>query len=250
MNKLFLLAILLFIFGNDFFSQSFDIYKTSSGELKITMIGWSGLKFEHNKKVIYVDPSIRKNSTVNPNYDTLAKADFIFITHAHFDHFNIDVIKKILKSDTKLIINQECTDILGKSLGNISITTVVNNKEYRINDLNFKTVPAYNLTGDGDKIYHPLGVGNGFVFTFDNLLVLVAGDTENIPEIKLLKDIDIAFLPLNRPYTMDDGMFINLVLVFKPKIVYPYHYDDTYLVKVVEALNKNRDIELKIRPVK
>lgn len=227
-----------------------EVYKTNSGDLTLTMIGWSGLQFEFKNKIIYVDPSLRKNSAVNPNYDTLAKADYIFITHSHFDHFNIDVIKKLIKPSTQLIVNNEIKEILGKSLGEIKITAVVNNKNYEINKLKFNTVPAYNLTKDGDKYYHPLGVGNGFVFDFGGLNVFVAGDTENIPELKKLQNIDIAFLPLNRPYTMDDGMFINLVLGFKPKIVYPYHYDDELLGKVVSILQKNPDIELKVRTIK
>ncbi len=250
MRKYTLVIWIILVFSLIIKAHNFDIYETEKGVLKLTMIGWSGIKFEHNNKVIYVDPSLRKNSTVNPNYDTLAKADYIFITHAHFDHFNIDVIKKLIKPETQLIINKECTEILGSSLGEVKITTVENEKSYSIKGLNFTTVPAYNLTGDEDKIYHPRGVGNGFVFLFDNLSVLVAGDTENIPELKKLENIDIAFLPLNRPYTMDDGMFLNLVLSFKPKIVYPYHYDDNYLANVVQALLKNSDIELKIRAVK
>ncbi|HPN38618.1 MAG TPA: MBL fold metallo-hydrolase [Melioribacteraceae bacterium] len=249
--KKYICFIILFCFASFITkAKQTDIYNTSKGELKITMLGWSGVKFEYNNKIIYVDPSLRKNSEVNPNYDTLAKADYIFITHAHFDHFNIEVIKKLLKPETHLIVNDECYKILGTSLGKIVITRVVNNKEYDFAGLEFFVTPAYNLSGEEGKIYHPEGVGNGYIFNFDNFKVLVAGDTENIPELKTLKNIDVAFLPLNRPFTMDDNMFINLVLSFKPKIVYPYHYDDNYLANVIKALNKNTEIELKIRQVK
>lgn len=245
-----LYIFLALLFTNILWANVTDTYKTNEGELKITMIGWAGVQFEFKDMIIYVDPSSLKDSKIKIDYDTLAKADYIFITHSHFDHFNIDIIKKLIKKGTNIIVNDECYKILGNSLEDVNLTLVKNNKSYNKKGLKFTTVPAYNITKDGEKIYHPKGVGNGYLFKFGNLKVLVAGDTEDIPEFDKLKDIDIAFLPLNRPYTMDEIMFVKAVSSLKPKILYPYHYDEEYLNKIIQLLNKSTSTELKVRQVR
>ncbi len=246
--KLYILFILLL--SNVFAANETDTYDTKQGKLKITMIGWAGVQFEFKENVIYVDPSDLKDSKVKIDYDTLPKADYIFITHSHFDHLNIDVIKKLIKKGTNIIVNDESSKILGNSLPDVNLIVVQNNKSYNNKGLKFSTIPAYNITKDGDKIYHPKGVGNGFLFNFGKLNVFVAGDTEDIPEFKNLKNVDIAFLPLNRPYTMDEIMFVKAVSVIKPKTLYPYHYSEEYLSKVLQLLNHKTTLEIKIRQVR
>jgi L-ascorbate metabolism protein UlaG (beta-lactamase superfamily) len=95
--------------------------------------------------------------------------------------------------------------------------------------------------------FHSKGVGNGYVITFGDKRVYVAGDTENTPEMKALKDIDIAFLPMNLPYTMTPEMVADAAKAFRPKILYPYHYGDTDPSRLVDLLKDARDIQVRIR---
>jgi len=245
MHKLikFFTACFIMLLSVNLNAQPFtETFNTDKGELKITLLGWSSLFIEFNGKNIYVDPV---NKFKNINYANLPKADILFITHSHADHFNMEIIKQLINDSTKVVVNKECYDILGSSLKPVKQTTVYNNNTYNIGSLKFKTVPAYNISGD--KIYHKKGDNNGFVFDFGGLNVLVAGDTENIPELKELKNIDVAFLPLNRPYTMDEIMFVDLVKTMQPKILYPYHYDKTLLDKALELLKDQNFTEIRVR---
>jgi L-ascorbate metabolism protein UlaG (beta-lactamase superfamily) len=118
-----------------------------------------------------------------------------------------------------------------------------------IEGLKIEAVPAYNLVhmrSEGVP-FHPKGVGNGYVITFGDKRVYVAGDTENTPEMKKLKDIDIAFLPMNLPYTMTPEMVADASKAFKPKILYPYHYGKTDTSKIVELLKDEQDMKVRIR---
>ena len=110
-------------------------------------------------------------------------------------------------------------------------------------------VPAYNLIHkrESGEFYHPKGEGNGYVLTFGDTRVYIAGDTENTPEMKALEDIDYAFLPMNLPYTMTPEMVADAVSAFKPKVLYPYHYGDTDISELVELLKGNTDTEVRIR---
>ena len=121
-----------------------------------------------------------------------------------------------------------------------------------VDSIRIEAVPAYNIVNrrpDGTP-FHPRGTGNGYVLTFGDTRVYVAGDTENIPEMKALKNIDIAFLPVNLPYTMSPEMAADAARAFRPKILYPYHYGETDLSKLKDALGSERDIEIRIRDMK
>lgn len=112
-----------------------------------------------------------------------------------------------------------------------------------------EAVPAYNLVHkrDNGQFFHPKGIGNGYVLTFGDKRIYVAGDTENIPEMKALQGIDCAFLPMNLPYTMTPEMVSDAAKAFKPKILYPYHYGDTDPTKLMELLKDTPNIEVRIR---
>ena len=118
-----------------------------------------------------------------------------------------------------------------------------------VKGLTFEAVPAYNIEhmrSPGNP-FHPKGVGNGYVITFGDKKLYIAGDTENIPEIKELVGIEIAFLPMNLPYTMTPEMTADAALSFKPKILYPYHFGDTDTDRLIELLKDNPEIEVRIR---
>jgi L-ascorbate metabolism protein UlaG (beta-lactamase superfamily) len=217
---------------------SSDIFQTSSGDLKITFIGHGTLMFTFGGKIIHIDPYSRV-----ADYSRLPKADLILITHEHRDHFNPDVISMIKKDNTEIILTKKCAEEVdgGIIMKNGDVKTVMG--------LKIEAVPAYNIVHmrRENMPYHPKGDGNGYIIAFGNKRVYVAGDTENIPEMKALEDIDIAFLPMNLPYTMSPEMVADAAKAFKPKILYPYHYGRTDTSKIVELLKAVKGIEVRIR---
>jgi len=218
-----------------------DVIKTSAGDLRITFIGHGTLMFTFGGKVIHVDPYRQM-----ADYAKLPKADIILITHEHGDHFDPQVLSLLRTKKTVMIL----TNTLAKQVeGGI----VMNNGDVRsIEGLKIEAIAAYNMVhkrGDGTP-FHPKGTGNGYVITFGDKKIYVAGDTENIPEMKVLKDIDVAFLPMNLPFTMTPEMVTDAAKAFKPKILYPYHYGDTDPSRLVELLKDTKEIEVRIRKMK
>jgi len=215
-----------------------DIISTSSGDLKITFIGHGTLLFAFNEKIIHIDPYGRL-----ANYSTLPKADIILITHEHGDHFDLKVIKTLRTEKTSLVITKNCAK-------DISGGIVLKNGDVQtVQGLKIEAVPAYNIVhkrGNGEP-FHPQGIGNGYIITFANKRIYVAGDTENIPEMEELGEIDIAFLPMNLPYTMTPEMVAGVARMIQPQILYPYHYGNTDTSKLVELLKDDKDIEVRIR---
>jgi L-ascorbate metabolism protein UlaG (beta-lactamase superfamily) len=215
-----------------------DNITTSNGDLKITFIGHASLIFTFNGKVIHVDPDGKL-----ADYSTLPKADIILITHEHSDHFDLSAIKILRTNQTKLVLTETCAQ-------KISGVMVMKNGEVQtVQGIKIEAVPAYNIIHkrDSGQPFHPKGVGNGYILTFGNTRVYVAGDTENIPEMKTLQGIDVAFLPMNLPYTMTPEMVADAAKLFKPKILYPYHYGDTDTSNLVELLKDEQEIEVRIR---
>jgi L-ascorbate metabolism protein UlaG (beta-lactamase superfamily) len=123
-----------------------------------------------------------------------------------------------------------------------------NGETQKVAGITVEAVPAYNIVNkNGDNPFHPKGAGNGYVLTFGDTRVYVAGDTENTPEMKALKNIKVAFLPMNLPYTMTPEMVADAAKAFKPAILYPYHYGNTDTAKLVELLKDEEGIEVRIR---
>lgn len=217
-----------------------DVIKTSAGNLEITFIGHGTLMFGFGGKVIHVDPW-----TQLTDYGKLPKADLILITHEHRDHLDVKAVDMLRKEKTVIV----CPKITAQQ---VKGATVMNNGDVKtIEGLTIKAVPAYNLVHKRDtgQPYHPKGDGNGYIITFGDKNVFVAGDTENTPEMKALKGIDIAFLPMNLPFTMTPEMVADAALAFKPKILYPYHFGETDTPKLL-ALLKDSGIEVRIRKMK
>jgi len=218
-----------------------DLIKTSQGDLKITFIGHGTLMFNFGGKVVHVDPWGKL-----ADYSKLPKADLILITHEHQDHLDLDAIKKIKTDKTMVILTKNCADKVksGKVMNNGDVETVAGVK--------IEAVPAYNLVHmrEPGQPFHPKGVGNGYVITFGDKRVYVAGDTENTPEMKGLKQIDIAFLPMNLPYTMTPEMVADAAKAFKPKILYPYHTGETDLSKLTALMKGVDGVEVRLRKMK
>lgn len=222
-------------------SFSSDVFETSRGDLTITFIGHGTLMFNYAGKVIHVDPVSQE-----ADYSVLPGADIILVTHEHSDHLDPGVIETISTEDTDLIYAKTCSERVegGAVMANGDVLTV--------QGLQIEAVPAYNIvhTRSGGNPYHPKGIGNGYIITFGDKRVYVAGDTENTPEMKALKDIDIAFLPMNLPYTMTPEMVADAARAFRPRILYPYHYGNTDTDELLTLMADEEGIEVRIRDLK
>ena len=218
-----------------------DVVETSAGDLKITFIGHGTLMFEFDGKFIHIDPVSRY-----ADYADMPKADVILITHHHGDHLDADVIGMLTTDNTDLILTEICSE-------RVQGGTVLKNGDVKtIQGIQIEAFPAYNIVHkrtSGDP-FHVKGEGNSYVVTLGDKRVYIGGDTENTPEMKALEDIDIAFLPMNLPYTMTPEMVADAARAFKPKILYPYHYGSTDPNKLVVLLKDEKEIEVRIRDLK
>jgi L-ascorbate metabolism protein UlaG (beta-lactamase superfamily) len=215
-----------------------DVLPTAAGDLKITFIGHASLMFEFGGKVIYNDPVGQYG-----DFSKLPKADLILAAHEHGDHFDPGMIKKISKSGTKVVMTPLCAAMLKGGI------VLKNGEETTVDGIRIKAVPAYNLVHmrSPGAPFHPKGDGNGYILTFGDKRVYVAGDTENIPEMKSLGRIDCAFLPMNLPYTMTPEMVADAARMVRPAILYPYHTTDTDTSKLQPLLRDEKGIEIRIR---
>lgn len=221
-----------------------DTIPTSQGDLVIHFLGHGSLFFEYNKLTIYVDPFSRV-----AKYQELPKADLILVTHSHMDHFDTIAIAAIRKEYTEIIYTRDCEQH-AKLKGNVM--KMDNGDKVEFQQIPIEAVPAYNIVGkrtDGAP-FHPKGEGNGYVILFGDKRVYIAGDTENIPEMKNLKNTDIAFLPMNLPYTMTPEQMADAARMVHPKILYPYHYGETDVSKLTDLLKNDKYIEILIRDMK
>jgi len=217
-----------------------DIIKTSAGDLRITFIGHGTLMFNFSGKIIHVDPVSRE-----ADYTDMHKADIILLTHEHGDHLDTKAIEILRKEGTQLVLTKTCAE-------RIAGLVMDNGDEQTVQGIKIEAVPAYNIVHmrSAGNPFHPKGRGNGYIITFGDKRVYVAGDTENTPEMKQLRNIDIAFLPMNLPYTMTPEMVADAAKAFKPKILYPYHYGQTDPKKLVELLKDSKGIEVRIRDMR
>lgn len=247
MMKILLFAIAVFFATYPVHSQSInsqkvyesDSFDTPNGKLVITFIGHATLMLQAGKTVIYVDPVFSE-----ADYLGFPKSDILLITHDHDDHLDKNAIGHLTQPNTTTIISQSCSSKLAK--GEI----LKNGQEKSIGEISIKAVPAYNIVQTRNGIpYHPKGNGNGYVISFGGKKIYISGDTENIPEMAELKEIDIAFLPMNLPYTMTPEMVSNGARKFMPRILYPYHTGETNPQLIVDLL-KDTKIEVRIRKMK
>ncbi len=215
-----------------------DTIKTSAGDLKITFVGHGTLMFAFAGKTIHVDPV-----SAETDYAAMPKADLILVTHEHGDHLDPEAIAAVRKEGTAIVLTQKCA---ARIKGGI----VMKNGDAReAAGLKIEAVPAYNILHkrpDGGP-FHPRGDGNGYIIAFGDTRVYVAGDTENTPEMKALKDIAIAFLPMNLPYTMTPEMVADAARAFRPRILYPYHLGKTDTAQLPKLLSAEKGIEVRIR---
>ncbi|MDF1857273.1 MBL fold metallo-hydrolase [Pseudooceanicola sp.] len=196
------------------------VYEAADGAVTIHPVAHASFVMETPAGVIYVDP-VGETAA----YATFPAPDLILVTHHHGDHFKPDTLSALAAPATVLLVNPTVHGQLPEAL-NPRATAIANGESAEALGLMIEAIAAYNTTEDRLK-YHPQGRDNGYVVNFDGLRVYIAGDTEDIPEMRALSGIDVAFLPMNMPYTMSEEQAAAAVAAFKPKFVYPYHYRDS-----------------------
>jgi L-ascorbate metabolism protein UlaG (beta-lactamase superfamily) len=221
-----------------FASFETDVIPTSAGDLAITFLGHASLVIRWAGQMIYVDPFGRM-----ADYSQLPKADMVLVTHEHRDHLDPQALSAIRTDRTALVL----TELAARQVDGGIIMR--NGDSQTVAGVPIHAVPAYNVLHrrESGEPFHPQGAGNGYVLTFGDTRVYIAGDTENIPEMMALTDIDVAFLPMNLPYTMTPEMVAAAARCFRPRILYPYHYGDTDPARLAQLLKNEPGIEVRKR---
>lgn len=203
-------------------------FQTPMGELRVEVFGHASVLFEMAGKRIYADPY----SEVC-DFAGKAPADLILITHNHYDHYDQKAFGPISTPQTAFIVSQNVGHVDGR------YTVLANDEFCYWEDIGIFAVESYNINrrNPQGELFHPRGVGNGYVLDFDGFKVYLAGDTEPIPEMQDLPRIDLAFLPKNLPYTMTDEEFIKAANLLKPKFLYAYHYFEIDVPKLRKELD-------------
>ena len=200
-----------------------ELFQTDNGSLvAICLIKHGSLEIEYDGLSIQVDP-VGDYGKKTDYAAEFPKADVILVTHEHPDHLEDSTITVLEGDSTLLILNKTSADRIGRG------TVIGNGEKMELpHGITLEAVPAYNTT-PGREMFHPKGNGNGYVLTIDGLRIYIAGDTEDVPEMANLKDIDVAFLPVNQPYTMTPEQCANAARMFAPNVLIPYHFSKTDL---------------------
>lgn len=221
-------------------SETMDTFKTKSGKtVTVTPIKHGSLEINFDGREFQIDPVA---TAVEPatDYTKMPKADYILVTHDHYDHFDAEAITALSKPDTRVIMNQTTFNSFGKG------TVMHNGDSLRLaEDIMLYAVPAYNTT-PGHTKFHPKGRDNGYILVLDGLRLYIGSDMEDIPELADVKDIDVAFLPCNQPFTMTPAQLRHATQMVKPKVLFPYHLSDTDK-KEIERQLEGLGIDVRMR---
>lgn len=217
-----------------------DRIPTAEGDLIIQPINHATFVMSWQGKNLYVDPVGEAE-----RFKGLPPPDLILITHEHPDHMSADTLNAISGSKALIVAPESVRDKLPQALAE-RVTVMKNGESKTVAGIAIDAVPAYNTTLDRLK-YHPRGRDNGYVLSLEKLRIYIAGDTEDTPEMRALRNIDVAFVPMNLPYTMTVQQAADAVLAFKPRIVYPYHSRGSDVNEFARLVGKDSGIEVRLR---
>ncbi len=212
------------------------------GSLTLTFFKHASLSITVGERVIYVDPVAGK-----ADYARLPKADLILVTHSHYDHLDTAVVETLSTSATDIVCDRTSAEAFEMNCHTMRPGSVAKPRDY----VKIEAVAAYNTT-PGHLQFHPRDREDcGYVLTVGGTRIYIAGDTEPTPELSALRDIDIAFLPVNQPYTMTVDQAVAAVKAIRPAVFYPYHYGETDEKTDIDRLLRELDgvAEVRIRPM-
>jgi L-ascorbate metabolism protein UlaG (beta-lactamase superfamily) len=214
-----------------------DTLQATGGAITIQPIMHAAVQIRHGNQVITVDPT-----AMGGDYNTLPKADLVLVTDIHQDHLDAATAAKAAKPNATVLAPMAAVAQLKGA------TAIANGEKKTVGDVTVEAVAMYNLQRGpaAGQLFHTKGRGNGYIVTVGGKRLYFAGDTECIPEMKALKNIDVAFVPMNLPYTMPPNEAADCVKAFKPKVVYPYHYMGSDLKVFSDALNGS-GVEVRVR---
>ncbi len=217
-----------------------DVFRTPSGKtVRFYALVHASIRIVYDGKELQIDP-VRQLGDRTIDYAAMPKADYLIVTHEHHDHFDKEALEILTGNHTRLVTNARCGEMLGRG------EVMANGDSLRLaDDILLEAVPAYNYT-DGHTQFHPKGRDNGFVLTLDGLRIYIAGDTEDIPEMAQLSNIDIAFMPCNQPYTMTTEQLQRAARTVRPRVLFPYHYGQTDVTSLPAVLAAD-SIDVRIR---
>jgi len=226
-----------------------DLVAADNGALVIHPVSHATFVMQWNGKTVYVDPVGGSKL-----FADLPKPDLVLVTHMHFDHFDPATLEAILpaKGNITVVAPKTVAEKIPEALrGKITVKVPANGEKTEAAGVEIQAVPAYN-TSQGKEKFHPKGRDNGYVLTMGGKKVYIAGDTEDTPEMRALKGIDVAFLPMNLPYTMSVEKAAEAIRQLKPKVVYPYHFrsgDGTKadFERLRKLVGEDSGIEIRVR---
>ncbi len=227
-------------------SAGANVVATSMGDLIIHPIHHASMVLEWNGMNILVDPApppggVPEGVDAAAEFTALAQPDLILVTDVHVDHLSADVLSAV-SGAAPIVAPQAVADELPDALQAMT-QVVANGESVTVQGIQIEAVPMYNLTEER-LMYHDPGRGNGYVLTLGDTRVYIAGDTEDIPEMRALADIDVAFVPMNLPYTMTPEQAADAVVEFQPTVVYPYHYGMSDLNVFVANVGNASEVRL------
>ncbi len=224
----------------DAFGYETDVFYTKS-QKKVVFhtLQHSSIRIEYDGLEFEIDP-VLKLGQKTIDYAAFPKADYILVTHEHFDHLDAQAIKTLQKNGTVILLNPSSQAKLkqGEALSN-------GDQRKLREDITLQAIPAYNTTPSHAQ-FHPKGRDNGYILSLDGFRIYIAGDTEDIPEMKQAEGADVAFLPCNQPYTMTVAQLAKAARMIQPTVLFPYHYSETPIDQAKDAL-KDSGIDLRIR---
>jgi L-ascorbate metabolism protein UlaG (beta-lactamase superfamily) len=222
------------VFAASLFAAAPEQFQTAAGTLDLTPIQHASLMIRAGGRILYADPA-------QGTYDGRPKADYILITDIHADHMAPAIVDQLRKNSTVILAPKAVADQVRGA------TVISNGKSKTIGPFKVDAIPMYNLKPAANgTLYHPKGRGNGYILTYGGKRFYFSGDTEGTPEMRALRNIDVAFVCMNLPFTMTPEAAAEAVRAFHPAIVYPYHYrgsDTSVFAKALEGTG----IEVRLR---
>lgn len=220
-------------------SSSQDSFDTEQGELTVYPINHGSIAFTFDDKTIFVDPF--GGAELFESFDA---PDIIFITDIHGDHHHPETLSGLDTENTTFVVPQAVADQMDGAYSD-QLLIIGNGESAEVMEIPVSAIPMYNLPGD-ETVRHVKGRGNGYIIEFGGQTVYISGDTEDIPEMRELEDIDIAFVCMNLPYTMDIHQASDAVVEFQPVIVYPYHHRGQDIEEFKQLVD-NADVDVEVR---